>query len=244
MSDFLTRLALRQLGQIATIEPRVAPLYSTINEFGNGSFAGAAEDSHANNAIGAVDERAKTQASPLPTAHAYITADLARLPLAQERVGLPVVRSQLERPHAPTEPLVQTEALATEVSKAGPARSTADRPPTDGYAPGQPETTAALPRNRFPVVQSAREEAAAPIPLLKPARSNSAQSVGSLTPLVRLVGEKPTGEQVKREEAQVHVTIGRIEVSAAAAPAKRAPAPRKQTMSLDDYLARRQGKER
>jgi len=44
----------------------------------------------------------------------------------------------------------------------------------------------------------------------------------------------------------VHVTIGRIEVTALTAPAppKRALQPRKQGMSLDDYLARRKGRER
>ncbi|MDN0075096.1 hypothetical protein QU481_15530 [Crenobacter sp. SG2303] len=41
---------------------------------------------------------------------------------------------------------------------------------------------------------------------------------------------------------EVHVTIGRIEVSAvpATAPEKRAPTERRQPMSLDEYLARRQ----
>ena len=47
-------------------------------------------------------------------------------------------------------------------------------------------------------------------------------------------------------EPPVQVTIGRIEVTAATAPAppQRASLPRKPTMSLDDYLARRQRTDR
>jgi len=46
-------------------------------------------------------------------------------------------------------------------------------------------------------------------------------------------------------EPPVQVTIGRIEVTALTqvAPPKRAAAPRKPAMSLDDYLARRQRRE-
>lgn len=47
-------------------------------------------------------------------------------------------------------------------------------------------------------------------------------------------------------EAPVQVTIGRIEVTALvqAAPSKRAAPARKPNLSLDDYLARRHGRER
>jgi hypothetical protein len=47
------------------------------------------------------------------------------------------------------------------------------------------------------------------------------------------------------EPPPVQVTIGRIEVTALtqAAPANRPAAPRKLAMSLDDYLARRQGRQ-
>jgi hypothetical protein len=46
-------------------------------------------------------------------------------------------------------------------------------------------------------------------------------------------------------EPAVHVTIGRIEVTALSQPAqvKRAPAARQPSMSLEDYLARRQRRE-
>ena len=47
-------------------------------------------------------------------------------------------------------------------------------------------------------------------------------------------------------DAPVQVTIGRIEVTALvqAAPSKRAAPARKPTLSLDDYLTRRHGRER
>jgi hypothetical protein len=46
-------------------------------------------------------------------------------------------------------------------------------------------------------------------------------------------------------EPPIHVTIGRIEVTSLtqAALAKRPGAPRKPALSLDDYLARRQGRQ-
>jgi hypothetical protein len=53
-------------------------------------------------------------------------------------------------------------------------------------------------------------------------------------------------QAIDAAETPVQVTIGRIEVTAvtAAAPAKQVPMARKQGMTLDTYLARRQRGER
>lgn len=52
----------------------------------------------------------------------------------------------------------------------------------------------------------------------------------------------PAGQRTQQDKSEVHVSIGRIEVTAwpTPAPAKRAPIARSKAMSLDEYLRKRQ----
>jgi len=83
--------------------------------------------------------------------------------------------------------------------------------------------------------------------LVQSSRSGLPEHPNEFTAPVILSSEEDLrGKGAQRDqENPIHVTIGRIEVTAVtgAPPAKRAPA-RKQTMSLDDYLARRQRRDR
>jgi hypothetical protein len=97
-----------------------------------------------------------------------------------------------------------------------------------------------------PLVPTVNTAPVAPAPWLKRWREPSRRAAW-LSASGASRDERPQREHAQHaDEAPVHVSIGRIEVAASttAAPAKRAAAPRKQTMSLDDYLAQRQGKAR
>jgi hypothetical protein len=227
MSDFLTRLAARQLGRIATIEPRVAPLYGAANAADNRSFA----------------EGTENHPIPQPQEAAVI---LERTSLQTPE---PLTRQPLVQGHASRDPVreITAQAFTAEVSAARPARFSAAEMPVDVSQRRQPDKAESSPQEITLVVPAARSASFAPVPLVKPSHSEFAQRRNEFTSPEALGSEEDRRrEQAQRdEEAPVHVTIGRIEVTAmtAAAPPKRAPA-RTQTMSLDDYLARWQRRDR
>jgi len=243
MSDFLTRLALRQLGQIATIEPRVAPLYGAAKETQNPSFAEDTEYRPATNAQEAVamPERTPFHASAHVGAQAGDTDPATHPPLVQKHPGSNDPMRRMTAQTLTTESRANKEGrLTAEVSTVSPGRSFIDV--SQKY---QPEETAMLRQERLVVFPMSRTAPVAPVSLVEPAQSESALRSNEFATPVALGGEENRRREQAQREAPVHVTIGRIEVTAmtAAAPAKRAPA-RKQTMSLDDYLARRQGRDR
>jgi hypothetical protein len=241
MSDFLTRLALRQLGQIATIEPRVAPLYGAAKETQNPSFAEDTEYRPATNAQEAVamPERTPFHASAHVGAQAGDTDPATHPPLVQKHPGSNDPMRRMTAQSLTTESRANKEGRFTaEVSTVSPGRSFIDV--SQKY---QPEETAMLRQERVVVLPMSKTAPVAPVSLVEPAQSESALRSNEFA--TALGGEENRRREQAQREAPVHVTIGRIEVTAmtAAAPAKRAPA-RKQTMSLDDYLARRQGRDR
>ena len=227
MSDFLTRLAARQLGRIATVEPRVAPLYGAANAAGNRSFA----------------EGTQYHPVPQPQEPAVIRE---RTPLQTPE---PLTRQPLVEVHASRDPVreMTAQAFTAEVSAARPARSSAAQMPVDVSQRREPEKAESLPQETMLLVPAARSASFAPVPLVKPSHCEFEQQRNEFASPAALGSEEDRRrEQAQRdEEAPVHVTIGRIEVTAmtAAAPPKRAPA-RPQTMSLDDYLSRRQRRDR
>ncbi|MDO9598369.1 MAG: hypothetical protein Q7J47_11680 [Azoarcus sp.] len=112
-----------------------------------------------------------------------------------------------------------TPATATPSSTFAPAQASAAAP-----APDQPDTRSANARTQPaallpPIVQDAHSS-----------RSSPAAASAQRTPAA---ADGPT---------EVHVHIGRVEVTAVQAPAAPKPSARSgpQPMSLDDYLARRQ----
>jgi hypothetical protein len=227
MSDFLTRLAARQLGQIATIEPRVAPLYAAANAAGNRSFA----------------EGTEYDPVPHPQEAAVIRE---RTPLQTPE---PLTRQPLVEGHASRDPVrkITAQAFTAEVSAARPARSSAAQMPVDFSQRREPDKAESLLQETTLLVPAARSASFAPVSLVKPSHFEFAQRRNEFASPVALGSEEDRRrEQAQRdEEAPVHVTIGRIEVTAMTAPTppKRAPA-RTPTMSLDDYLARRQRRDR
>jgi hypothetical protein len=250
MSDFLTRLAQRQLGLAARIEPRVpalhawvvdrAPVLDPDPDFEH-SRVGALQHDAASSAL---PGHAPVDIKPL-TVEVSSTAAPGPWPSASQEP-----RHQLER--RPNVEKESGQATRSAVSAALSADRKPDggprRPGTEGQAQAEPGTEAlfAMPR------RAAGEEGSAP-------ETNSLVQRQTAQPIIApqpLSGLQNPGRQARRTIAfaapsmesaasPVQVTIGRIEVTAlqSAAPAKRAPAPRKQGISLEDYLARRRRSE-
>jgi hypothetical protein len=203
MSDFLTRLAERQLGQTPTIEPRVAPLYAPVaNRFDVGSIVEEAEQPSMSQPSGIAARPSSLQPSD--------KSSLATQPLSRDFRYSADTGSKIE---------AKDGRVVATIDKNSPLHLVS---PSVGAAALSTGATIDFPPRYKPEIETSK-----PVSLV--ARGDRGQRLGG-----------------NDEEAPVHVTIGRIEVTAlttAAAP-KRAPASRKPGMSLDEYLSRRQRREK
>jgi hypothetical protein len=242
MSDFLTRLAQRQLGQIESVEPRLPGLYAPAAAMPlaiteevvahksdtSGIASASLELRNGPNAMdspGAVARRQDETTLALHSARQFATksdeASFAHGPDVTFNTEFPV--------------LVAPKLSASWRSIDESSRRKSSTVQHDSLS-GRPED---------PGSQGFSERGAPPrlidagvaTPVAAPPRLESAYPVhGALSAPER---------QPSAAEPAVHVTIGRIEVTAVtAAPAqRRAATTRKPAMSLDDYLARRQRRE-
>jgi hypothetical protein len=152
-------------------------------------------------------------------------------------------------------PLVQSPAVAAQPGRAQPveAEAAATRTSVATTTPAQPPGTAAVPAAAMPTMASLhtparpqstppprREE---PAPLLPPQPSTA----GHAAPLAQTVrgpaafALRPAPQAAASQETEVHIHIGRIDVTALQeAPRPKArPRERTQPVSLDAYLAAR-----
>jgi hypothetical protein len=248
MSDFLTRLVERQLGQIEKIEPRVKPLF--------------APTAHESQAPALLDEVVPQQLSPrtdeqvATLAVRPAIADSPRLefaPMAESRrvvAQTPALEREVRfvaEPVSidsePTQPTARNAAASPSIAEmVSPIRAPAkvqpfnapkleSRAPSSSAAPHLPTNA-----NREP---PARKDSTLEVPAEREIKLTAPPSLSTRN-------ERSDERAQPVAEAPVQVTIGRIEVTALvqAAPSKRAAPARKPNLSLDDYLARRHGRER
>jgi hypothetical protein len=229
MSDFLTRLVQRQLGAIKTVEPGLPEVYAPFSSI-----------------------------EPLPLVDAPATEFTAPAVAAPPRPSLASASIKISAALQP--PVRQPErTLNTKVAPRAETMSAQKSAPNPIAAPVSLEATRLVmpessePRRNIetasiaradnfqrqspPIVQLSRAADETGVPLTPPRLAATSRDG---------VGAAQTRRQQATTEPPVHVTIGRIEVTALtqAAPAKRVSAPRKPAMSLEDYLARRQRGER
>jgi hypothetical protein len=229
MSDFLTRLAQRQLGEIATIEARVTPLYAPkANDLGVQSIA----------------ENIEHQPAP----HAA-TVDPGILPsqshemLSRANIQPPKDRSYLHEPVRTESQLNQDRLFKNQVTPLIPSNTL----PTDDLRGQQSELgeIRASPNKKPLFAAITNTTPVAPFRLVNSIEPDSpTYRHNHLTaPLALEPREERSRESAEQDrEAPIHVTIGRIEVRAATPPAssqKQRAAPK--TMSLDEYLGRQKG---
>jgi hypothetical protein len=250
MSDFLTRLAERQLGQIEKIEPRVKPLFApTAPE----SQAPSLVDEFVPQPLPHLDEKAATSRArpeitdwpglehPNTTESRRVTAQTPareqEMRFVAEPVKMESERTQLAPRNAPAAPV--DAAMISPIS--APAKfHSVDAPKLETNAP----SNSAAPR----VPTNVKSEVAVPPPRINSRTELPTEREIKLTvPVSPLTRNEHIDERARPvAEAPVQVTIGRIEVTALvqAAPSRPSAPARKPNLSLDDYLARRHGRER
>lgn len=268
MSDFLTRLAQRQLGQIATIEPRVPGLYAPVadetafQDVGLGSEHQPATE--VDRETVAMTRKSSTRVlikdPVVPTDSSTGVPPMHHQPLSHNhgpRVDRPL-QIEVEGGDENT-PRTNNKPFPAEVSTLVSQKLSVEHRPIDLSSEEQPELPVSEPapmeKRRF----VAEENTPSPVQHLLPVRPllverKESDRVAAPQALygIREPAAMPRRATLIRErtmdasEPPVQVTIGRIEVTAAtaAAPPKRAPVAPKPSMSLDDYLARRQRTDR
>lgn len=262
MSDFLTRLAQRQFGKIAAIEPRLPGLYAPVADAMAFQTGGLDTEYRTN-----PDIEQKTGAMPEELSKPVMIKDLVVPANAS-----PGTLLEAHRPLVPSPKITREHVLpvATESVVEGPENSSRwlrgmhgstlnpTKPllvPDPTAAPSHDPSKHAV--NESPLLEQrslvrAGQSEEAMLPRLVQERvsdrSTASHRLNSLTAPAQLVhGAGPARERVGDDtEPPVHVTIGRIEVTAvtAAQAQPRPPSPRKPSMSLNDYLAWRQGRDR
>jgi hypothetical protein len=215
MSDFLTRLAQRQLGELAMIEPRVASVYAPrANDFGVVSIAEDIEHQPAPEASQSRDVLSETNQQPLKDrlySHEHVPTESSlpkEKPLKTQFAELIHLKLSSEH-HADN-----LHRRQSDLGQSGPS-----------------------PNNKLPLVNSIKPDSGSVI-------DHQNQFIPPAALGLREDQRHNSARQV--EEPPVHVTIGRIEVTAvtAATAPRPAPAPRRQGMSLDEYLSRRQRRQK
>ena len=152
----------------------------------------------------------------------------------------------LTAPNLP--PLIQTQALEVEIAS---QRTVPTTPAAHTVAPPQPPLERAAERFANEAPESFRlmaprrlaHDADPSWPPLSFAPEAGARRLQAATLALQARPSMRTQKNVpgKTETPEVHVSIGRIEVTAVQAPAppKRKPATSRKALSLDDYLAQR-----
>ena len=248
MNDLLTRMVQRQRGEVATVQPRVPPM-----------FAPVAEPAPASLSEEMTWTRPTTMQAPEPTTPER-TEDLVR-PSKEERAQftpppLPMVNHVVDM-----QPLVDSvQRVASSEASESEFHPQAIRPIREEHRSNSEETVVSLSEAierqtashvtpQHPQVvreQHTRTERAEVISRL--VRQESPPVLASVAPPSLVTAPRAEGlmDRMSQDgsEPPIQVTIGSIEVTAvAAAPApKRKTAARQPAMSLQDYLARRQGK--
>jgi hypothetical protein len=252
MSDFVTRLAQRQLGQLITVEPKLPsrfaasapivpmPVIEDVPTEASDSLrstnlpppqdpvpSGGAVPRNEGSAAGAVEPTI----GHVPRQPRSASQNARRGAATDEPVA---GRQNLEPQRAENRPAIERRIAGPETTGSF-ALSLVPQAISVGTPRGEPAK---------PPQQNYAEHGAAPAPLVL----NQATVAVSASPRLESKASPRGASAVRSEvdaEPPIQVSIGRIEVTALtqAPPAKRTTVPRKPAMSLDDYLARRRRRE-
>jgi hypothetical protein len=245
MTGFLQRLAERAMGvsrpaRAASAAP-FAPLTEAVGEETAAEIRPGPESASAPSPVARGSattvmrsiEPLTTGAQPSPSAPAAPTPSLvAELTTLKQMTAPPLIAPAPAAMPSPPSPGTEAAAARETVPEVRAARP--------DFA-GLPASEVRLPRLPNEHVENAHPLQSAPPPLLA-STSDSPSAFRVATPGGAATADRRT--QAVEETTEVHVHIGRIEVTAVhePAPAKPAAARRPAPMSLDEYLARRLGR--
>jgi len=269
MTDFLTRLAQRQLGLLPTVQPHLRSLYAPVAEetgllttylVGAHQAAPRVEQPSAGTTQRPRGEEPRSDRAATGAVEAPPTLKQQQ---RKDQQSVHQDRHALE-PEASVEsaPVAMQETRQSQGKRPGAAISQDPTPslaisqapeidPIDkGHFKEQPEPKpgrSSLPNTRE--MEPARTTPSVPLPRLVEQRADAQMpALRAPASLVGAVSSPKQSQESARDVAEppVQVTIGRIEVTAVTTsptPKRTAPA-RKPSMSLEDYLARRRRRER
>ena len=246
MSDFVTRLVERQAGTAAVVQPRTPSMFAPPM-----SRSGRADVSMID-PLAPIEQARQTPADSLRSrddgnqAPTHSDQSEAQRPSPRSRSASRAAE-ELHRAVAAPAPVVRkASVIVTESAHPMPAASSVDSLATpeqklreqSGVNRQHIEDPADPPASHSPAGM-------APLPLVK-SRPDTGPSAAAAPPSLASgmnLGRRTEPNQAAATEPPVEVTIGRIEVTAvtAASDQKRKPGARRPAMSLEEYLARRQG---
>ncbi len=248
MSDFLTRLVQRQQGSIHVVQPRIPPMFAPVRS-GDVPLSGAIASQ--------LPSLVREEKSALTTQRPSMPPPAREHP-QPGRVSdfVPMVDPSTEASrqvsrnvNVPTEWSLGTEGPVS-LSRPAPETRSLQKPAQTGKPKTKGSSLASVMEGR----QSGRatREAPphfwhmeAPPRLVTQQVEPEVERISAPTSLLSAEGwKRPSDNSAQdRDEPPVQVTIGRIEVTAATLPSqsKRKAAARPASMSLQDYLTRRQG---
>lgn len=244
MTAFLQRLARRAMGNASPVRSAPRPLWGTVPESPLANDGATAESAsrppEAANArsLASPPQRVGIAATGAPQ-HEYTQSPAhAHTPRAS---GAAVTPTDRDRAPSPPSTLLPLDEDGTAQATPHPGRS------IHGAAalPGSPEAAPTPPdrQDHLPAVSPlAPAEARQPAALLPPVPAPMPSLADPWTTAVPRRA-RTADRATDTEPTEVHVTIGRIEVTAVREPAA-APKPaarRNAPMSLDEYLAQRRG---
>lgn len=222
MSDFVTRLVQRQLGEIKTAEPRLLERYAPISS----SVSHLVDVSSKPSAVAATADS--------PPSRPEVDSAVA------QRSGRPgAIAQTISKPLA----LPTTKATSETVQHGARPDSKAKRQSETSSTIREQAQQDDLLQAIFDERRGVSETRART--LVRTVATSRMSAPPRLVASRDAITPMQSPYEYPETEAPVHVTIGRIEVTAVTqtAPAKRASVAPGPSMSLEDYLARRQRRE-
>ena len=250
MSDFLTRLVQRQTGTLATIQPRTRSMFAPAMDRPDPPMPDLP-----------VIDRVASSGEPRQPAEVPRHSIVPMRPVpaslhAQRRIEAPVDGPSVTLPETGARGsesshdsrAVKVTAVSSAIPGEGPPVSLRNQiVESDRRAARVFSSDNARPQERCSEAPAGQERAITPPPRLVEAPQATPMSARVTPPSLLSTGHhgRPgDAAGATSPEPPVHVTIGRIEVTALPPPSSpgRKSAARPPSMSLADYLARRQGR--
>lgn len=250
MSDFFTRLVQRQQGRLSTVQPRVPTVFgSVVSQDTSMPEALASEPPMLKKRTTRLTaEEPSTRLRPTDPAQPVVTAPL--LPMRGRMPGdLPSAETPMSKESDAPRGLEGPVPVLHRASNDRPGREPTYSMPSNSSRSNTPPAVEARLGSKVAFESPLRETGVELPPRLvtrvvEPHQEPLSAPTSMLS--TELAGRQSGNLAQEVSEPPVQVTIGRIEVTALTAPSppKRKAAARPPSMSLHDYLTRRQGGKR
>jgi len=240
MNGVLERMAKRALGRLPTVQPVIRSIYAAaLVNTGEPPAPGFPTDKVEAESLVEVPERPPARVSkPQPDAPQRSRA--AASPKPGRTAGPPERRAELANPQAERQPpqRPRVEPVLRPTTPPAPQLEAADRPVNPEPLPQIALTVPVIPMRQDDVAPVFEESTPAAPASTLPARISP--PVASPRERRRMRAVRVESPTLAEQKAEIHISIGSIELRAAPAEPKPAPAaPFRPRVSLQDFLSRK-----